>query len=104
MMSDPPEWTFQGGYFRSGLGANDVPSNWYKRKGKWIRNEIVPFGKASAEYRNRYYRCPECNDGVLIPERDQRLFDCSECSMQFTMFFGSLTEKPDENRYTPEDY
>lgn len=98
-MNEIPDWTFKGGSFRSGYGTNDIPSRWYKKKGRWRRDEIVPFGKATDDYRVKYYCCPECEDGKLLPEPERRVFGCERCGLLFSTFFGSLTEREDENRF-----
>ncbi len=94
-MSKIPEWAFTGGYFRPGFSSNDVPKPWSQISGKWKREEMVPFGKASEEYRFQYFHCPECDTGRLKPLDKEYRFGCSNCPLRFGWGFGSLHEKYD---------
>ena len=41
----------------------------------WARHGLLSFGRANALYRNRHYRCPEC-DSFLRPLRRRGYFAC----------------------------
>ncbi len=102
---DLPDWTFRGGHFRSGFSTNDVPTKWTQKRGRWKRDELVPYGKATPEYRTQFYVCPECAPASLKPSDAQYEFVCEQCETQFKWSFGGLSEKLDtENRYVPGDY
>ena len=98
-----PEWTFRGGHFRSGFSTNDVPTAWSGKTGRWKRDELVPYGKASESYRKQFYLCPECGDGALVPGEKEYSFACNSCQMEFGWGFGGLYEKENAERYIPDD-
>jgi len=98
-----PRWTMSGGFLRSGFSTNDVPTKWTRRSGKWTRGELVPYGKATLEYREQFYLCPECQKALEISETPYR-FECSDCGLKFNFSFGGLGEvAEDTGRYTPCD-
>lgn len=89
-MSDAPEWTNRGGSFRNGY----TPQAWFKKRqgnqiGQWNRKELIPYGRAPSEYRERYYVCPECASALFPLEREYR-FACSACRLIFAWGFGGL--------------
>ncbi len=86
-----PAWAFSGGYIRFGFSTNDVPTKWTKRNGKWNRQELVPFGKATNEYRAKYYLCPKCNNPLELSETPY-CFECADCDSVFRFSFGGLGE------------
>lgn len=89
MAADLPEWTTKGGSFRSGT----QPWKWWQDpKGRWIRKEMMAFGKATSSYRARFYRCPVC-DKDLEPSETAYVFACPGCPRQFKYGFGQLIEK-----------
>ena len=93
-----PEWTFRGGHFRSGFSTNDIPTPWSRRTGKWKRDELVPYGKASEAYRKQFYLCPECDGVLLLPSEQEYTFNCGSCRIEFGWGFGGLYEKPSAER------
>lgn len=98
-----PEWTLRGGSFRSGFTTNDVPTKWTRRSGKWKRGELVPYGKATPQYCEQFYLCPECQKALEISETPYQ-FECLDCSLRFKFGFGGLSEVvEDDQRYTPND-
>ncbi len=97
-----PDWTFRGGSFRSGFSTEDIPTAWSRRSGKWKREELVPYGKASPDYRRKYFICPECKKQLTLGNEEYR-FRCDDCGLEFKWSFGGLVEKIDGGRYTPED-
>lgn len=85
-----PDWCYKGGFFRPSLHC--APSKWYKKKGRWRREYVVPYGKASEEYREKYYRCPEC-ESLLEPSWNKAYtFVCPNCSKIFRFGWGALYE------------
>ncbi len=89
-MSDLPEWAMRGGSFRQGW----TPKPWYKKRtepkaGLWKRDELVPYGKVDAEYRRKFYTCPECTT-VLVPADTAYKFVCTQCDLIFDFGNGGL--------------
>ncbi|MEK7815675.1 MAG: hypothetical protein AAB294_02510 [Pseudomonadota bacterium] len=81
-----PAWTLRGGSFRH----SSTPMNWVKKKsGQWNRRDLVPYGKVNAEYRRKYFVCPECQNELVPLEREYR-FGCLECKLVFGWGFSSL--------------
>lgn len=85
-----PGWCFSGGSFRAG---NNLVK-WKKKTsgnyvGQWNKNELVPYGKASPEYREEHYLCPEC-DGELEPMQKEYRFVCPNCRLIFSWGFGGI--------------
>jgi hypothetical protein len=85
-----PGWCYNGGSFRFGK----EPAKWRQKtsgnnKGQWVKKELIPYGKANAGYRQKYYRCPDCGCDLLPMEKGYR-FCCSECRLIFAYGFGSL--------------
>ncbi len=81
-----PMWT------RPGWGARGdaEPSPWVKfDSGQWKRKALIQFGNATIEYREKYYRCPECG-GVLWPLTREYRFGCKGCGLIFGAGFGGL--------------
>lgn len=101
-MTDLPDWTKRGGYFRPHFRANDIPKPWTDLTGYWKREEMVPYGKASDEYRKEYFRCPECKESLTLGEEEYR-FECLPCHLVFGWSFGGLNERRSEQRYIPDE-
>lgn len=85
-----PSWCFLGETLR----LSDKPDKWYKKtsgnyEGQWNKKQLIPFGKATSEYREQYYLCPEC-DGELEPLQREYRFMCPNCCLVFAWGFGSL--------------
>ena len=87
-----PEWTMRGGHFRPNFSTLDVPTPWKNYTGLWKRDELVPYGKASALYRLQFYVCPEC-DVLLVPSEKEYQFRCIQCPLAFGWSWGGLYEK-----------
>ena len=102
-MSELPEWTRRGGFFRSKFSTNDVPQPWTRKKGLWKRDELVPFGKASEEYRKKYFTCPDCSSSLKIADEEYQ-FKCENCYMAFGWHFGGLLEHGEDAGYPLDDY
>lgn len=102
-MSDLPEWTLRGGFFRPNFGTNDVPQPWARKKGRWKRDELVPYGKASEEYRKKYFTCPDCFSSLVIAAEEYR-FKCENCFMVFGWHFGGLLEHEQDQVSSQEDF
>ena len=98
-----PDWTFRGGHFRLNFSTNDVPTKWTRKNGKWTRNDLVPYGKATEEYREKFYLCPECQKPLQISETPYH-FECDDCRLDFNFSFGGLGESAkDSGRYDLSD-
>lgn len=85
-----PGWCYSGGIFRSG----NKPTRWLRKQsgtktGQWYRNEMVPYGKATPEYRQDFYLCPEC-EGSLEPLEKEYRFVCPNCKLIYGWSFGGL--------------
>ena len=85
-MSELPEWTRRGGFFRSKFSTNDVPQPWTRKKGLWKRDELVPFGKASEEYRKKYFTCPDCSSSLKIADEEYPFADAALLKKLSTFF------------------
>ena len=91
-----PEWCYRGGYFRPPEHF-DKPTEWRKvktgkRKGKWVRYYVIPYGKANPEYRDKYYRCPECGNPLKPSTTTPYTFTCMGCGKTFKYGWGNLYE------------
>lgn len=83
-------WTRLGGHIRFG----SEPTAWRRKaNGGWDRQELVPYGKATAEYRAKYFRCAECGEALLPTNMDYR-FGCVNCGLVFGWSFGGLWGYP----------
>lgn len=83
-------WTSLGGHIR----FDREPTAWRKKAtGAWDRKELVPFGKATPEYRCKYYRCAECGHALQPTNIDYR-FGCRNCGLVFGWGFGGLWGYP----------
>jgi len=85
-----PDWCYRGGSFR----FSGKPGKWFKKtsskyEGQWNKKELIPFGKATFDYRKEYYLCPEC-DGSLEPMQKEYRFVCPNCRLVFAWGFGGL--------------
>ena len=93
-MDELPEWAFRGGHFRSNFSGEDVPTPWSHKTGEWKREEMVPYGKSSEEYRQRFYRCPDCEDSLLEPsETMEYRFVCKDCRAIYAWSWGGLHQR-----------
>lgn len=74
--------------------AGGEPSDWtstQKEHGTfWLREGLVSFGRANALYRNRFYRCPDC-DSFLRPLRRRGFFACVGCLTAYQWRDGTLS-------------
>lgn len=85
-----PIWCSNGGSLR----LSSIPGKWFKKTtgnhvGQWNRKELIPYGKANPEYREKYYQCPECGSSLAPMERKYR-FACQGCRLIFASGFGAL--------------
>jgi hypothetical protein len=76
-------------------GATEgTPSDWEKSEdaygGVWKRIGLMAFGRANALYRNRHYRCPDC-ESFLRPLRRRGFFACVGCLTAFKWRDGELS-------------
>lgn len=84
------DWTALGGHIR----FRPEPTEWRRKSsGAWERKELVPYGRASPEYRSKYFRCPECNT-ALLPTNVRYRFGCCGCGLVFGTGFGGLWGYP----------
>lgn len=89
-INESADWASLGGHYRSG----SRPTQWRKKQsGAWDRKELIPYGKASANYRDDYYRCPEC-DARLLPTNLRYRFGCEGCGLVFGTGWGGLWGYP----------
>ena len=87
---DIPGWCFRGGIRLT----RDKPEKWRQNIsgdniGRWNKQLLIPFGRATPEYREKYYLCPEC-DGSLEPMLKEYRFVCPNCRLIFGWGFGCL--------------
>ena len=84
-----PTWVIDD---RSGAAEGD-PAPWEAEAGEhgtlWSRGGLQAFGRANALYRNKHYRCPEC-ESFLRPLRRRGFFACVGCLVAFQWRAGSL--------------
>ena len=98
MKQEIPDWCFRGGSFRAGFSTEDVPASWIFKGDRWQRSDLVPFGKASLEYRERFYICSVCS-GKLLPSAAAYEFVCSECSEIYKWGWGGLRQKEEHSHF-----
>ncbi|MEE4299723.1 MAG: hypothetical protein V2J24_09795 [Pseudomonadales bacterium] len=74
--------------------AGAEPSDWTSTEEEhgvfWRRVGLKPFGRANALFRNRFYRCPDC-DSFLRPLRRRGFFACVGCLTAFQWRGGVLS-------------
>ena len=71
-------------------GRSERPGPWVRdRSGKLQRSEMIPFGIATQEYRDRWYTCSDCRS-PLLPTNVRYRYGCTGCGLVFGTGFGSL--------------
>lgn len=81
-----PRWTYLGGRSLHGTG----PSPWREvGVGKFKRENMVPFGSATAIYRTRFFACAVCGAELRPLNRDY-YFACTKCRLVHGWGHGGL--------------
>ena len=94
------DWTSKGGYFRF---SDSLPTKWTHIDGKWIKKDLVPFGKVNEKYKQDHWNCPKCNK-QLTPSETEYMFICEECNLAFSWAWGKLKQVDQLDSYYIDDF